>query len=443
MNTNRRLLAVLIALMAALPLTAPMAPALAQQAAAAKGAPRIDGFDVKAAPRLSSGNELAFTLYGTPGGIAGVQVGGATGALILVEVEAGVYEGTYTIARRDRITVSSTATANLRLGNRIASSVLDDALLSGAAPRWPGDMTAGNTIPKIDRFDVDPPDRLVPGAELFFSLTGSPGGGASVRIAGVRGKLNLEEVRTGVYEGAYTVKNRDRLQSNSVVTGNLRLGKQERSSVLKQSLVETASSGQSRRSARRAAAPAPVCANCGVIEAINLIEVKGEGSYLGMIAGGVAGALLGSQVGKGSGTTVAQVVGAAGGAYAGNEVEKRMKASKHYEVTVRLENGGSQMVSYPTDPGMKIGARVKVENGALVAVGTTDRRRHGRALCAAAHRALRSATAQSAALRKPPGSDAAIGMFSQQTGSDAMSKKTVPRMAFRKASPVPSTPCWS
>jgi len=367
MNTNGRFLAVLIALAAALPLTVSMAPAQAQQAAAEKGVPRIDGFDVKPAPRLSSGNELAFTLYGTPGGIAGVQVGGATGALILVEVEAGVYEGTYTIAKRDRITVSSTATANLRLGNRIASSVLDDALLAGAAPRWPGDMTAGNTIPKIDRFDVDPPDRLVPGAELFFSLTGSPGGRASVRIAGVRGKLNLEEVRTGVYEGAYTVKNRDRLQSNSVVTGNLRLGKQERSMVLKQSLVETASSGQSRRSARRAAAPAPVCANCGVIEAINLVEVKGEGSYLGMIAGGVAGALLGSQVGKGSGTTVAQVVGAAGGAYAGNEVEKRMKASKHYEVTVRLENGGSQMVSYPTDPGMKIGARVKVENGALVA----------------------------------------------------------------------------
>jgi outer membrane lipoprotein SlyB len=66
-------------------------------------------------------------------------------------------------------------------------------------------------------------------------------------------------------------------------------------------------------SARQAAR---VCVNCGVVEAINLVEVKGTGSYLGMIAGGVAGALLGSQVGQGRGTTAAQVAGAAGGAFA-------------------------------------------------------------------------------------------------------------------------------
>ena len=113
---------------------------------------------------------------------------------------------------------------------------------------------------------------------------------------------------------------------------------------------------------------ARLCVNCGVVEAINLVEVKGTGSYLGMIAGGVAGALLGSQIGQGRGTTVAEVAGAAGGAYAGHEVEKRMKATKHYEVVVRLENGGSQTVSYAAQPGFAVGTRVKVENGTLALV---------------------------------------------------------------------------
>jgi outer membrane lipoprotein SlyB len=134
------------------------------------------------------------------------------------------------------------------------------------------------------------------------------------------------------------------------------------SAVLGRSL--RASSGY-HSSARQAAR---ICVNCGVVEAINLVEVKGTGSYLGMIAGGVAGALLGSQVGQGRGTTAAQVAGAAGGAYAGNEIEKRMKTTKHYEVVVRLENGGSQTVSYETQPGFAVGAKVKVENGTLAVV---------------------------------------------------------------------------
>jgi ABC-type transporter MlaC component/outer membrane lipoprotein SlyB len=340
----------------------------AQAQTSVAAAPRIEGFDVEPLAQLAAGNELAFTLYGTPGGIANVRVGGATAALILAESEAGVYEGTYTIGRRDRITPESTATGTLRVGNRVASSVLDDSLLVGAAPRWPGDLKTVAAL-RIDRFEVDPPSRLAAGEELLFSLSGTPGAIASVRIDGVRGKLGLEEVRPGSYEGAYTIKNRDRLAANTVVTGNVRLGKQERSTVLGQSLVEAAPSAQ-RRSNRRVAAPAaaPVCANCGVVEAINVVEHKGDGSYVGMIAGGIAGALLGNQVGDGSGRRIATVVGAAGGGFAGNEIEKRMKTTRHYEVVVRLESGGTQMVSYPAEPTLKVGNRVRVENGAFVQI---------------------------------------------------------------------------
>jgi len=359
MSMHKTTFVALFALAAFISLPFAASQAQAQQSAFSAAAPRIDGFDVEPVAQPAPGNELVFTLYGSPGGAVAVQIGGATGGVALVETEAGVYEGTYTIRKRDRITVASTATANLRLGNKVASAILDEPLVGRASARRPAPAALSAAAPKIDRFDVDPPARLVAGEELILTLSGSPGGTASARIVGVKGKLVLNEIRTGVYEGTYTIKNRDRIAADAVVTGNLGIGNQETSAVLGRSLL--ASSGY-QSSARQAARR---CVNCGVVEAINVVEVKGDGSYLGMIAGGVAGALLGSQVGQGRGTTVAEVAGAAGGAYAGREIERRMKTTKHYEVVVRLENGGSQTISYATQPAFAVGARVKVENGTL------------------------------------------------------------------------------
>lgn len=356
----------LFALAAFFLLPFPVSQVHAQQPVFSAAMPRIDGFDVEPVARPVPGNELVFTLYGSPGGIVTVQIGGATGGIALTETETGVYEGTYTIRKRDRITVASAATANLRLGNKVASMILDEPLVGRASVRRPVPEALSAAVPRIDRFDADPPAHLVAGEELILTLSGTPDGTASARIAGVKGKIVLNEIRTGVYEGTYTIKNRDRITPNAAVTGNLRIGNRETSTVLGQPLL--ASSGY-QSSARQAAR---LCVNCGVIEAINVIEVKGEGTYLGKIAGGVAGALLGSQVGKGRGTTVAQVAGAVGGAYAGNEIEKRMKTTKHYEVIVRLENGGSQTVSYAAQPDFAVGTRVKVENGTLAVVGSGD-----------------------------------------------------------------------
>lgn len=96
-------------------------------------------------------------------------------------------------------------------------------------------MTAA---PRIERFDLDPPTRLLPGEALIFRLTGSSRGDASVSIQGVKEKVALREVMAGVYEGAYTIRNSDRIDVDSVVTGNLRLGNQELSTVLGQPLVD-------------------------------------------------------------------------------------------------------------------------------------------------------------------------------------------------------------
>ncbi len=358
----KRIVLGLFALAAMLPLPFVASQAQAQHAASRPEATRIDGFDVQPVRQAVAGRELDFTLYGSPGGTAAVRISGATAGVVLVETEAGVYEGSYTIRQRDRITVKSKATANLRVGNQVASAILDEPLIGRANARRPGAGQRYGAGPRIERFDVgNPPASLVPGEDLNLILSGSPGGAASATIAGVRGKILLNEIRSGVYEGTHIIKRRDRIAANSVVTGYLRVGERETSAVLGQSLVAAAGPAPRARQASR-------CVNCGAIEAINLVEVKGEGSYLGKIAGGLAGIVIGSQIGDGSTTTVAQVAGGVGGAYVGNEIEKRVKTTKHYEVVVRLENGGTQTLTYAAQPPFAVGAKVKVDGNVLTVI---------------------------------------------------------------------------
>ncbi len=363
-NIIRKVLFGIIVLLASLPFALSSLPAHAQQSAYANAMPRIDGFDVEPAAQLTAGYELLFTLYGSPGGAATLQINGVASRIQLEEVETGVYEGSYTIKSRDRISATGNVTANLRVGNRIATEVLDESLLAGApshsAAKRAADAAALAATPRINRFDVDPAARLDAGSDLLFSLAGTAGGKASVRIVGVKGKLSLPEVTAGVYEGIYVIRDRDRIAANAAVTATLRKGELETSATLGQPLLAAAGRAPSaRRSARD-------CANCGVIESINLVEVKGEGTYLGKIAGGVVGAVLGSQIGSGRGTTAAEIAGAVGGAVAGNEIEKHVNRSRHYDVTVRLQGGGSQTVSYATEPAFRVGDKVRVENGTLV-----------------------------------------------------------------------------
>lgn len=116
-----------------------------------------------------------------------------------------------------------------------------------------------------------------------------------------------------------------------------------------------------------APAPAPVCANCGVVTGINAVKLQGEGSGLGAVAGGVVGGLLGNQVGGGSGKKIATVAGAAGGAYAGHQAEKHLKSTVRYDVTVKMDDGSTRTFSYDAQPAFQAGSKVKVVDGALTA----------------------------------------------------------------------------
>ena len=109
-----------------------------------------------------------------------------------------------------------------------------------------------------------------------------------------------------------------------------------------------------------------VCSNCGVIESINAVEEAGQGSGLGAITGGVVGGLVGNQIGKGNGKTVATIAGVAGGAYAGNQIEKNVKKTSHYNVEVRMEDGSFRTIRQNSATGMSYGDKVKIIDGEIV-----------------------------------------------------------------------------
>lgn len=108
------------------------------------------------------------------------------------------------------------------------------------------------------------------------------------------------------------------------------------------------------------------CLDCGKVTAVNVSEKAGEGGAVGVIAGGVAGALLGHQVGGGTGKDLATIAGAAGGAYAGNKLEQKVNATKVWTVSVQYDNGTKSSFNFDKDPMLAVGDNVKNSGSSIV-----------------------------------------------------------------------------
>ena len=135
MKARKTICSLVCALLPLGPLTlAPMTAHAQNYARDRMPAPDIRGFDVEEVRRLEPGVELHFNLYGTPGGNATVKIDGATRNLRLHELDRGQYAGTYTIGTHDRIRNGSRVTADLRVGDRVASDVLRETLVRDGAP---------------------------------------------------------------------------------------------------------------------------------------------------------------------------------------------------------------------------------------------------------------------------------------------------------------------
>jgi outer membrane lipoprotein SlyB len=106
---------------------------------------------------------------------------------------------------------------------------------------------------------------------------------------------------------------------------------------------------------------AAVCHDCGVIMEVKEVEVKGKGTGIGAVAGGVGGAVVGHEIGDGSraGTAIGAVVGAV----AGHQIERQARAHKKYEITVRMNDGSVRNLSDES------GTPVTLKSGDKVRVG--------------------------------------------------------------------------
>lgn len=108
------------------------------------------------------------------------------------------------------------------------------------------------------------------------------------------------------------------------------------------------------------AAP-PKCYDCGTISNIEKRTDEGKASGLGIVLGAVVGAVAGHQVGDGRGQDAATVVGAVGGGIAGNEIEKHVKGTPYFHVTIAMDNGGgTRTVNVGSMNGLVSGSRVKI-----------------------------------------------------------------------------------
>lgn len=131
-------------------------------------------------------------------------------------------------------------------------------------------------------------------------------------------------------------------------------------------MAAASAAAQPARVAPQAAQALPLCAECGKVVAVSTAEKTGEGSPLGLIAGGAAGAILGHQVGSGSGKDLATIAGAVGGAYAGKKIEEKVKTHTVWNVTVEFEDGSKSSYQFDKDPGFKVGDPVR-KSGASIA----------------------------------------------------------------------------
>ena len=127
----------------------------------------------------------------------------------------------------------------------------------------------------------------------------------------------------------------------------------------------TASEAYKNASSAPVAKSVSACTDCGKVTEVKVVEKKGESTPLGLIAGGVAGAVLGHQVGGGRGKDVATLAGAAGGAYAGHKIEENVRSTKSWVVSVHFDNGGNQDFSFAADPGYAAGDAVKMSGSGI------------------------------------------------------------------------------
>ena len=213
-------------------------PQLSSAQQRGKAPPEISTFSIDASPPVAPGSDIDFTLEGTPRGQASVRITGVNKNIAMRETSPGIYEGSYTVSRRDRLGAQPTARATLRV--RGIASATTQALAPAAAPvvAQPAPTPPPTAaMPVIERFGVTPVAKIEPGAELRFNAVGTPGARALLTIDGVVRDVAMTEVQRGRYEGAYTIRRNDNFPASLTITMALEANGQVSRSRLNQALL--------------------------------------------------------------------------------------------------------------------------------------------------------------------------------------------------------------
>jgi outer membrane lipoprotein SlyB len=89
---------------------------------------------------------------------------------------------------------------------------------------------------------------------------------------------------------------------------------------------------------------------------------------LGAVVGGVAGAILGNQIGGGSGRTAATVLGGVAGAAVGNNIARNQQGvttAPGYRITMQSDQGQIRTYEVPATGDLRVGDRVRIDNGVI------------------------------------------------------------------------------
>jgi len=115
----------------------------------------------------------------------------------------------------------------MKPSTHLSTTALACALLA-TLPFWPEQAQAQRSSKvapaplRVTGFDVEQVDRMEPGAELNFTVWGTPGAMVLVQIDGSRRPVRLDETSAGRYQGSYVVGRSDRIGPDARVHANLR-----------------------------------------------------------------------------------------------------------------------------------------------------------------------------------------------------------------------------
>lgn len=174
--------------------------------------------DHNATKAIAGGDEIVVVAQGPANQTATFSFGAAVQNVPMTQVRPGVYTGSYTVKRTDKLE-GQPVTVTLRgPGNAVHTGTADHALGSPARP----DVNADE--PEIRELSPVPKEWLRAGAKVVFALAGTAGGTATIHAPGVMDSLVLTEVQPGRYAGQWVVPAGVRLSAAVPVVAHLLVG---------------------------------------------------------------------------------------------------------------------------------------------------------------------------------------------------------------------------